>query len=136
MLLRSAAANCMANAEDLSVAAKAFKDAGWQGGDADDGGLAQFTQDEVTADLNVDVGYCAVESSALTFADATAVASDLVTLDAGGKAVVEQDDEGCLDVSSDADPDNSLSITTAGQDPTCKESPGAGVMITVLGGQD
>lgn len=132
MLLRGAAANCLARSGDLWLAMDAFSSAGWEGGEPDDGGLRTYVLDETMAYVNPDAGFCAVENMVLGFDDAIAVASDLVTLQAGGTAEVSQDTDGCLYVASDADPENYIAITTGGNDPMCEEQPDGGVTLTVL----
>ena len=132
MLLRGAAANCLSSPDDLGLAIAAFQDAGWERGEPDDGGLWTFSMDEVTAYINMDARFCAVESSVLGFADGIAIANDLVTLEAGGTAESTQDTDGCLYVFSDADPENYIAITTGGNDPMCEEQPDSGVTLTVL----
>lgn len=132
MLLRGAAANCLSSPDDIGLAVAAFQSAGWQGDAPDDGGLWTLSLDEVTASVNIEARYCAVESSVLGFAEGIAVASDLVTLEAGGKAEITRDTDGCLYVYSDADPGNYIAITTGGNDPMCQEQPDGGVALTVL----
>lgn len=132
MLLRGAAANCLSSPDDLGLAVAALQTAGWEGGEPDDGGLWTFSMDEATAYLNIQAGFCAVESSVLGFDDAIAVASDLVTLKAGGTAELSEDEDGCLYASSDAAPDDYIAITTGGNDPMCAEQPDGGVTLTVL----
>ncbi len=132
MLLRGAAANCLSSPDDIGLAVAAFQTAGWQGDAPDDGGLWTFSRDEVTASVNIEAGYCAVESSVLGFADGIAVASDLVTLQAGGVPETTRDTDGCLYVFSDADPENYITITTGGNDPMCQEQADGGVTLTVL----
>ena len=132
MLLRGAAANCLASPDDLGLAIAAFQDAGWDGGEPDDGGLWIFTLDEVTVYLNMEARFCAVESSVLGFADGIAIASDLVTLEAGGTAEEFRDTDGCLYVTSEDYAEDYIAITTGGNDPMCIEQPDGGVTLTVL----
>lgn len=132
MLLRGAAANCLSSPDDLGLAIAAFQDAGWDGGEPDDGGLWTFTLDEVTAYLNMQARFCAVESSVLGFADGIAIASDLVTLENGGTAEQFRDSDGCLYVSAEEYSEGYIAITTGGNDPMCIEQPDSGVTLTVL----
>ena len=132
MLLRGAAANCLSSPDDLGLAIAAFQTAGWDGGAPDDGGLWTFSMDEVTAYINMDARFCAVESSVLGFADGIAIASDLVTLEAGGNAEEFRDTDGCLYVTSEDYAEDYIAITTGGNDPMCVEQPDGGVTLTVL----
>lgn len=131
MLMRGAVAACMAHQDDLSAAVSAFQAAGWDN-DLDDGGLHRIWRDEVVALINPQVPLCTVESTVLGFADAIAIASDLVTIAHGGVADVAEGDDGCPLVTSDAEPDDWLSVSSGGNDPTCEPTDGAGVMITVI----
>ncbi len=131
MLMRGAVAACMAHQDDLNAAVAVFQQAGW-GNDRDDGGLFTIFQDEVVVLINPQVPLCLVESSVLGFADALAIASDLVTIAHGGLADVAEGDDGCPLVTSDAAPDDWLTVSSGGNDPTCEPTDGAGVMITVI----
>lgn len=132
MLLRGAAANCLSSPDDLGLAIAAFQDAGWDGDAPDDGGLWTFSLDEVTAYINMEARFCAVESSILGFDDGIAIASDLVTLEEGGTAEVSRDTDGCLYVSAEDYAEGYIAITTGGNDPMCREEPDSGVTLTVL----
>lgn len=135
MLMRGAVAACMDHQDDLNAAVALFQAAGW-GNDRDDGGLYTLFQDEVVVLIHPDLPKCTVESAVLGFADAIAVASDLVTIAHGGSAEVTEDEDGCPFVASTAastgEPDDWLSVSTGGNDPACAPALGEGVMITVL----
>ncbi len=133
MLMRAAVAACMAHQEDLTKSIDAFSEAGW-GSDTDDGGLTTLFQDEVVVFINPDIPLCRIESSVLGFAEAGAIASDLVVLAHGGTATEQADDDGCPYVISSNDEEDWLSISTGGSDPGCAEVSGAGVAITVING--
>ena len=127
MLMRAAVANCLIYGAGGAV--DSFLAAGWEG-DQDDGGLWTVQLDEVVASLSPDLGLCVVASPIVGMADAALIAADLVTTSAGGTAMQDMTEDGCVMIWSDEYPDDTLVISSDGNDPTCEDTGVGGSAIS------
>jgi len=119
MLMRAAMANCIAY--DLDEAITRIEAAGWDS-DTDDGGLTTLWRDEIYAQINAEGGLCIVSSPIVDMTSAGIVAGDLMTTLYGGTPVTEVDDAGCALISSDAELDDYVYLSSDGDDPTCENT--------------
>lgn len=127
MLMRAALANCIAYGAEGAIDRIAA--AGWDS-DTDDGGLTTLWLDETYAMISPDAGVCITSNAMVSMPQAAAVAADLITTTYGGEVVVEPDELGCTQISSDAEPADYIVLSSDGNDPTCDDTGQGGSALT------
>ena len=127
MLMRAALANCLTYG--TAGAIDRISAAGWHS-DTNDGGLTTLWLDETYALINPSEGLCTVSNALVSMDAAATVAVDLITTLNGGEVIVEPDELGCALFASDTAPDDYISLSSDGNDPTCEDTGQGGSALT------